>query len=208
MLVMTAAASVLHPVMTGVSALFMWICDILLISYYPLMPNDTEKQRGLLAVSSSRKLSLAGILPASRQLMIKAVSSERLVNMMIFTLGCIALSIRLIFIGVDFPVWAAVATAFFGALQMVGTSAVYAFESVTIHNVWNLFAGYAPLIVIINLLTDTLNEAVPVHTSISGGLAVTGFALLALLISAAAHKKCIADSADTAYNGEQLTVDS
>lgn len=208
LVLISSAAAFIHPIWIFLAAEFMWVCDMIIVSYYPLMPNDTEKQRGILMVSSSRRNALAGLLPSTRQLMMKAVFSERLVMLVIYTLGCIGAAVRLMFFGVDFPVWGAVAAAFFGALQMAGVSAFYAFDSPHLHNIGVITSGFSLLIVMVPLIAGTLTETQDLQTSISGGLAVMGFTLLGLLLSVAAHRKGIADSENTAYNGEKISNSS
>lgn len=199
-----SAAAFTHPIWIFLAAEFMWVCDMLIVSRYPLMSDDNEKQRGILMVSSSRKNALAGLLPSTRQLMKKAFFSERLALLVIYTLGCIGAAIRLMFFGVDFPVWGAVAAAFFGALQMAGVSAFYAFDSPHLHNIGVMTSNFTPLIVLIPAMSG-LTDTVSIHTSISGGLAMIGFTLLGLLLSVMAHRKGIRDCETTAYNGDIIT---
>lgn len=205
LVLISSAAAFIHPIWILLAAMFIWICDIIIVSYYPLMPNDTDKQRGILMVSTARRNNLAGLLPSTRQLMMKAVFSERLALLIIYTLGCIGAAVRLMFFGVDFPVWGAVAAAFFGALQMAGVSAFYAFDSVHLHSIGVITSGFSPLIVLTPVIAGSLSETQTIHTSISGGLAVIGFTLLGLLLSVMAHRKGIADSEHTAYNGEKIS---
>ncbi|MGN0697024.1 MAG: hypothetical protein ACI4J5_09700 [Oscillospiraceae bacterium] len=205
LVLISSAAAFIHPIWIMLAAMFIWICDMMIVSYYPLMPNDTDKQRGILMVSTARRNNLAGLLPSTRQLMMKAVFSERLALLVIYTLGCMGAAVRLIFFGVDFPVWGAVAAAFFRALQMAGVSAFYAFDSPHLHNIGVITSGFSPLIVMVPVIANCLTETQTMHTSISGGLAVIGFTLLGLLLSVAAHRKGIADSENTAYNGDIIT---
>lgn len=200
-----SAAAFIHPIWIFLAAEFMWVCDMLIVSYYPLMPNDTEKQKGILMVSSARRNNLAGLLPSTRQLMMKAVFSERLALLVIYTLGCIVAAVRLMFFGVTFPVWGAVAAAFFGALQMAGVSAFYAFDSPHLHNIGVMTSNFTPVIILTPLIAGCLTETQTIHTSISGGLAVIGFTLLGLLLSVMAHRKGIRDCENTAYNGDIIT---
>ncbi|MGN1416818.1 MAG: hypothetical protein ACI4XF_08245 [Oscillospiraceae bacterium] len=206
LVLISSAAAFIHPIWIFLAAEFMWVCDMIIISYYPLMPNDTEKQTRVLMVSSSRRNALAGLLPSARQLMMKAVFSERLALLVIYTLGCVGAAVRLMFFGVDFPVWGAVAAAFFGALQMAGISAFYAFDSPHLHSIGVITSGFSPEIILIPVIAGSLSETQTIHTSISGGLAVIGFTLIGLLLSAAAHKKGITDSENTAYNGDKITI--
>lgn len=207
MTVASSAAAFEHPIWILLAAEFMWVCDMLIVSYYPLMPNDTEKQKGILMVSSARRNNLAGLLPSTRQLMMKAVFSERLVMLVIYTLGCIVAAVRLMFFGVTFPVWGAVAAAFLGAVELSAVSAFYAFDSPHLHNIGVMTSTFTPMILLIPAMSG-LTDTVSIHTSISGGLAMIGFTLLGLLLSVAAHRKGIADSENTAYNGDSISIDS
>ncbi|MGN0692304.1 MAG: hypothetical protein ACI4K7_08155 [Oscillospiraceae bacterium] len=204
LVLISSAAAFIHPIWIFLAAEFMWVCDMIIVSYYPLMPNDTEKQRGILMVSSARRNALAGLLPSARQLMMKAFFSERLVMLVIYTLGCVGAAVRLMFFGVDFPVRGAVAAAFLGAVQLSAVSAFYAFDSPHLHNIGVMTSTFTPLIVLIPAMAG-MTDTEPIHTSISGGLAMIGFTLLGLLLSVMAHRKGIADSENTAYNGEKTT---
>lgn len=200
-----SAAAFTHPIWIFLAAEFMLVCDTLIVSCYPLMPKDNEKQIGILTVSSARRNNLAGLLPSTRQLMKKAFFSERLALLIIYTLGCIGAAVRLIFFGVDFPVWGAVAAAFFGALQMAATSAFYAFDSPHLHNIGIMSLSFSPVIILTPLIAGCLTETQTIHTSISGGLAVIGSTLFGLLLSVMAHRKGIQDCENTAYNGDIIT---
>lgn len=201
---MSSALAFTHPIWIISASMFLCVCDMLIASYYPLTQDDAKTQNGIIMVSSSRKNSLAGILPSNRQLMMKAAFSERLILLIIYTLGCIGAAIRLMFFGMDCPVWEAVGLAFIGALQLTAMSAFYAFDSAGLRSVAKITSGFSTLLIMIPAIAGLLNETQTMQTSIYGGLAMIGFTLLALFLSVLTHRKRISDSENTAYNGEKI----
>lgn len=201
---MSSALAFTHPIWIISASMFLCVCDMLIASYYPLTQDDAKKQNGIIMASSSRKNSLAGILPSNRQLMMKAAFSERLILLIIYTLGCIGAAIRLMFFGMDCPVWEAVGLAFIGALQLTAMSAFYAFDSAGLRSVAKITSGFSTLLIMIPAIAGLLNETQTMQTSIYGGLAMIGFTLFALFLSVLTHRKRISDSENTAYNGEKI----
>ncbi|MGN0697023.1 MAG: hypothetical protein ACI4J5_09695 [Oscillospiraceae bacterium] len=212
--VLTAVCGVMaayKPIWMLAEGCFMWLFDIYLKNYYPIEPDyDPEKQKAsMIADNRLKKRALMAQLPCSRQLIMRAVFSERLPLLIIFAVSSLAAGIRMIFFGIDFDAGFYIMAIIPLAIQIIGISESYAFLDGKFAG-YNILDGGFPAITMCFFIggLEIFSRYEPMHTNTGAGVAMIIIAAITFAASVQSHRKAVRKAENTAYNGEKLMTDN
>ncbi|MGN1416817.1 MAG: hypothetical protein ACI4XF_08240 [Oscillospiraceae bacterium] len=206
-----AAGAVYKPMWVLAEGIFMWLFDINLKNYYPIEPDyDPENRRAsMIADNRLKKRALMAQLPCSRQLIMRAIFSERLPLLIIFAVSCLAVGIRMIFIGIEFDGGFYILALLPLAVQIIGISESYAYLDGKFAG-FNILDDGFPAITMCFFIggLEIFGRYEPMHTSTGAGIAVIIIAAVTFASAVQSHRKAIRKAEHTAYNGEKLIIDN